>query len=389
MRLDRRMSFDSFLLRVVPCLIIALAIPAAFSADSIAYFGTYTKNKSKGIYAYRFHPATGNFTEIGLVAETPNPTWLTIHPNHRFLYAANEIGNYQGQKAGAITAYSLDSRTGKLTKLNQVSSRGDGPCHLAVDQTGKVLIVANYGGGSIASYPIMPDGSLGEAATFIQHTGTGGTPPHPSPPHGHSANLSPDNRFVLVDDLGLDEVKVYKIDLAKATLTPNDPPFARTAAGAGPRHLAFSPNGKFVYNINELNSTLTVFAYDKARGALKEVQTLSTLPAGFHGDNSTAEVAVHPNGGFVYGSNRGHNSIAVFSVESATGKLSLVEHAPTKGKTPRSFEITPDGGYMVVGNQDTDDAFVFKIDTATGKLTPTGQKLEIGSPVCIKFTPAG
>ena len=381
------MSFDSVFLRAVPFLLLALAIPAAFAADSIAYFGTYTKNKSKGIYAYRFHPATGKFTEIGLVAETADPTWLAIHPSHRFLYAANEIGNYKGQKAGAITAYSLDSKTGKLTELNQVSSRGDGPCHLTVDHTGKVLIVANYGGGSIASYPVKADGSLGEAATFIQHSGTGGTPQHPSPPHGHSATMSPDNRFVLVDDLGLDKVMVYKVDLGKATLTPNDPPFARTAAGAGPRHLAFSPNGKFVYNINELNSTVTVFAYDKPRGALTEVQTLSTLPADFHAQNSTAEIAVHANGRFVYGSNRGHNSIAVFAVDSASGKLTLVEHVSSQGKTPRSFEIAPGGGYMVVGNQDTDDAFVYKIDTATGKLTATGQKIEMGAPVCIKFTP--
>jgi 6-phosphogluconolactonase len=305
----------------------------------------------------------------------------------RFLYAVNEIGDYEGKSAGSVSSFAMDRSTGKLTPLNTVSSKGSGPCHLTVDKTGKTLVVANYDGGSVAAFPIGPDGKLGESSYFDQHTGKGANAERQEKPHAHCAIVSPNNRFVFVADLGLDKIFSYRLDPATAKLTPNNPPTASVNAGAGPRHFVIHPNQHFAYVINEIQNTITAFRYDNNRGTLTETQTITTLPADFHGENTTAEIAVHPNGKFVYGSNRGHDSIAVYSIDRSSGKLALLEHVPTQGKSPRNFEIDPTGNYLLAANQVTGNIVEFRIDTKTGKLTPTGTTLNIPAPVALLFVP--
>ena len=363
-----------------------LVATTANAAEFLVYIGTYTGPKSKGIYAFRMDDA-GKLAPLGLAAETVNPTFLALHPKKQLLYAISEIGDFQGKKAGGASAFSIDSTSGKLTLLNQESAGGDGPCHLIVDRAGKNLLLANYGGGSVASLPVLEDGRLGPATAFIQHRGSSVNPQRQKEPHGHCIVLDAANRFALACDLGLDKVLVYKFDPARGTLTPNDPVFGSLKPGAGPRHLAFGPREKFAYVINELDSTMTVFRYDAKRGALKEVQTLSTVPEDFKGNNSCAEVAVHPNGKFLYGSNRGHNSIVIFSLDQSSGKMKQVGHQSTQGKTPRNFAIDPTGRFLLAANQDSHDVFVFRVDDKTGALTPTGEKVEVGSPVCVQFVP--
>ncbi len=369
-------------------IIVALLLSAALHADWIVYAGTYTRGSSKGIYAARFESATGKLGAIGLVAETPNPTFLAVHPNQRFLYAVNEIAEYEGQAAGSVSAYSIDAATGGLTLLNRVSARGRGPCHLSVDKTGKWLFVANYGGGSTAAFPIQPDGKLGEASAFFQHAGSSVHPQRQTAPHAHMAAVSPDSRFLMVPDLGLDQVVAYRLDAAKGGLTPNDPPFVKTVVGGGPRHLAFRPDGRFVYVLNELLSSVTAFSYNAAQGAMKELQTLSTLPEGHTARNSTAEIFVHPKAKVLYASNRGHDSIAIFQIDSKKGTLTAADRVPTQGKTPRNFAIDPSGNYLLAANQDSGNVVVFRIDQKTGGLTPAGSTLEIPFPVCLVFAPA-
>jgi 6-phosphogluconolactonase len=359
------------------------ALSFANAADYFVYVGTYTRGKSKGIYAWRFRPAKGELAPVGLVAETTNPSWVTVHPNRRFLYAVGESA-----KAGTVSAFAIDAATGRLTKLNQASSKGAGPCHLAVDKTGKNVLVANYGSGSVAVLPVREDGGVGEASCFLQHKGSSVNPQRQQGPHAHSVNLDPRERFALVPDLGLDEVLIYRFDAAKGALAPNDPPFAKVAPGAGPRHFAFHPNGRFGYVISEMGSTVTAFAYDGARGSLREIQVVSTLPDNFTGQSSTAEVAVHPNGRFLYGSNRGHDSIAVFAVDPGTGTLTFLDRVSTEGKTPRNFAIDPTGRWLFAANQDSDNIVVFHLDSKTGKLTPAGKTLEVGAPVSLAFVEA-
>lgn len=363
------------------------ARPAAAPSSELVYVGTYTGAESKGIYAYRFDLATAELTPIGLVAETPSPSFLAIHPTRRFLYAANEVGNFDAERSGSVSGFAIDAKSGKLTPLNRISSRGSGPAYIAVDKAGKNVLVANYNGGNIAVLPIGTDGMLSEASAFVQHSGSSVNPSRQRGPHAHSINVSPDNRFAIAADLGLDKLLIYRFDAAKGTLAPNEPPFTPVKPGAGPRHFAFHPSGKFAYVICEMQSTITAFDYDAASGALKETQTVSTLPADFQGQSSTAEVQVDPAGKFVYGSNRGHNSIAVFAVEAATGKLRLVEHVPTEGRTPRNFTIDPSGRYLFAANQDSNNIVVFRVDPASGRLTPAGKTIEISRPVCVKFVP--
>jgi 6-phosphogluconolactonase len=299
----------------------------------------------------------------------------------------NEISEYQGEKTGGISAFAIDSTSGKLKFLNEVSSSGPGPCHTALDRTGKYVLVANYDGGSIAAYPISSDGRLGTASARIQHSGHGADPKRQSRPHAHWIGTSPDNRFALAVDLGLDKVLIYRFDQSKGTLTPNDPPSGAVDPGAGPRHFAFHPSGKFGYVINELGSSLTAFSYDPSKGSLQKLQSLSTLPEGFKGENDTAEIVIHPNGKFVYGSNRGHDSIAVFAVDPGKGTLKRIDDVPTQGKTPRNFEIDPSGSYLFAANQDSDNIVIFRIDSKTGHLTATGEVLQVASPVCVRFMP--
>jgi len=391
-------SLLAFLIVFMPALAYAAAAaPAAHYEKYWMYVGTYTEegSASKGIYLYRFDPPalsgaegkTAKLAFIGLAAQVINPSFLAVSPNHRFLYAVNEVGDYHGQKSGAVSAFAINRATGKLTLLNQVASKGADPCYITVDKTGKYVLVANYSGGSLAMFPVLEDGRLAEASVFVQHTGHGANPQRQEGPHAHSIDLSPDNRFAVVDDLGLDETLVYRFDGAKNILMPNQAPAAKAADGAGPRHFAFHPNGRFGYVINEMGSTVSVFAYDPESGLLHPLQTISTLPKHFAGHNDAAEIEVHPSGRFLYASNRGHDSIAVFAIDPEKGMLTLVEHAPTKGSSPRNFEIDPKGSLLFVGNEKSDNMVVFRIDPQTGRLRPTGKMLDLPQPVCVKFVP--
>lgn len=366
--------------------ILSVAAAAVWAAGPSAYwvyFGTYTggKSTSKGIYVARLDARTGQLSDPELAAEATNPSFVALHPSGRFLYAVGEMG---GQKGGAVSAFAIDAAGGKLTPLNQASSRGSGPCHLNVDKTGRYVLAVNYGSGSTTAIAILDDGRLGESTAFIQHSGSSVNPKRQQGPHAHSVNLSPDNRFAVVADLGLDQLLVYRFDAAKGTLEANEPPYAKVAPGAGPRHFAFHPNGRLAYVINELASTVTAFSWDARRGALSEIQTVSTLPKDFSGENYCAEVVVHPNGRFLYGSNRGHDSIAVFSIDRQ-GKLTPIEHVPTQGKFPRNFAIEPGGAYMLVANQNSNNVVVFRIDSKSGRLTATGREISIGAPVCVRY----
>lgn len=353
----------------------------------LVYVGTYTGPKSKGIYRMHLDLATGQLSPAEVAAETPSPSFLALHPSGRFLYAANEVADFQG-KNGSISAFALDPKTGGLTFLNKQSSHGDGPCHLIVDRAGKNVLLANYGAGSIACLPIGADGKLGDATAAIQHQGSSVDKSRQEGPHAHSINLDHDNRFAFAADLGLDKVLVYRFNPGKGTLVPNNPPSASVDPGSGPRHFAFHPKGRTAYVINEMKSTVTAFTYDPKAGMLTPMQTLSTLPAGFTGNTSCAEVQVHPSGKFLYGSNRGHDSIATFKIDAATGRLTATGHQSTGGKTPRNFSIDPTGKYLLAANQGSDNIVVFKINPDTGALTPTGQSVEVPSPVCVKMLPA-
>jgi 6-phosphogluconolactonase len=356
--------------------------------DYLVYIGTFTTGpKSQGIYVYKFSTATGNLTPLGLAAKSASPAFLAIHPNHRYLYAVNEIYDYEGKKSGSVSAFSIDRKTGKLAFRNSVASGDPGPCHLSVDKTGKYVLVANYAIGSVAAFPILSDGSLGKATAFLPHSGHSVDPKRQEAPHAHSIYVSPDIRFAVSADLGTDQVYVYRFDSTKGTLTPNQPPSTAVPPGTGPRHFAFHPNGKFAYVIEEMGSSLTAFSYDAARGVLTPLETISTLPKDFKGTNGDAELYIHPSGKFLYGSNRGHDSITVFSIDAIKGTPTPIEYVPTGGKTPRSFGIDPTGSYLLAANQDSDTLVVFRIDAKTGRLTPTGQKEDVPAPVCVVFEP--
>lgn len=358
----------------------ALPTPArAASGKYIAYIGTL--GKDTGIFAYRFDAATGALESLGEVAKAAKPSFLTLHPNGRFLYSADEVAQ------GLLRAFAIDPKTGKLTLLNTASSSGAGPAFVGIDPSGKVVMAANYGDGSLGACTVGADGRLSEPTEKIQNTGSSVNPARQKGPHAHSINASPDGRFALAADLGLDKLFVYKLDAAHGKLVPNDPPFAKLAPGAGPRHIAFSPDARFVYVINEMLCAVTVFAWDAAAGTLKEVQTISTLPQDFKGQNTSAEVRVHPSGKFLYGSNRGQDAIAVFAIDPATGKLASVGWTPTGGKTPRNFNLDPTGKWLIAANQSGNSLRVFAIDQQTGKLTDTGKSYDIEGPSCIKFLP--
>lgn len=351
------------------------------------YVGTYTQGTgSEGIYLLELDLASGALTSKGAVASLVNPSFLAIAPNRRFLYAVNEVGNFGGKKTGAVTAFAIDPATGKLTQLNQQSSVGDGPCHITVDREGRNVLIANYGGGSVAVLPIGEDGKLKEASSFIQHTGHSVNKQRQAAPHAHSINLGPAGRFAFAADLGLDKVLVYRFDAAEGKLTPNDPPAASVAPGAGPRHFAFHPSGKYAYVINEMHSTVTGFAYDADRGVLREIQTISTLPEGFKGNTSTAEVQVHPSGKFLYGSNRGHDSLAIFRLDPATGRLTAAGHQ-TGIRVPRNFGIDPTGRYLLAAHQAGNKVQAFRINPESGALTAVGEPVALPAPVCVKMVP--
>ena len=353
----------------------------------LVYIGTYTGEKSKGIYVTRMNAATGQLTVPELAAEVTSPSFLAVHPKGNFLYSVNEVNTLGGQPGGGVSAFSIDRATGKLALLNQESSGGAGPAHLIVDKEGRNVLVANYGGGSVAVLPIDPDGKLKPASSFVQHTGSSVNPSRQKEPHAHSINVDAADHFAYVADLGLDKILVYKYDSAKGMLTANDPPFASVKPGSGPRHFALHPTGKFAYVINELTCTVTAFSNNASRGTLTEVETVSTLPPGttMQPQFSGSEVQVHPSGKFLYAANRGHDTIAVFTIDAGTGKLTLVQNQLTLGSTPRGFGIDPDGKFLLAGNQRSDSLVAFRIDQQSGKLAPTGQKLDIGAPVSVKF----
>jgi 6-phosphogluconolactonase len=354
----------------------------ASTQDWLGYVGTYTGPKSQGIYSFGFQASTGKMTVTTLAAATASPSFLAEHPNRRFLYSVNE------DASAKVSAFAIEADGNRLKLLNQVSSKGAGPCHLTVDHTGKWLFVANYDGGSIASFPIHPDGTLGEAISFVQHTGHSADPERQREPHAHSVNLSPDNRFLLVTDLGLDQLLIYRLDQDRGTLVLNNPAFAKLAPGSGPRHLVFSKDGNFVYVINEMFCTVTVFRYDASHGSVSELQTLSTLDAGFKGEKSGAEIALHPSGKFLYASTRGANTVALFVVDPVKGTLTAAGRFSTGGKTPRNFAIDPTGTYLLAANQDSNNIVEFRIDQKSGGLESTGAVIAAGAPVCIIFTPA-
>ncbi len=362
--------------------------PAA-SGTMWLYVGTYTHGKtpSAGVYLLELDLASGRLTSRGAAARLPDPSFLAIHPGRKFLYAVNELDRFQGKKGGGVSALAIDASSGMLTLLNQQSSMGSGPCHLTVDQTGKNVLVANYGSGSVACLPIQADGSLKPASSFLQHDGKSIDAGRQEGPHAHSINLDSANRFAIVADLGLDRVFVYRFDAGEGVLAPSEPRFATVAPGSGPRHFAFHPDGRYGYVINELANTVTAFAYDATRGTLSVLQSISTLPAGFSGKSYCADVHVHPSGKFLYGSNRGHDSIAIFTIDAATGKLTAAGHQRTLGKNPRNFAMDPSGSYLLAENQDSDSIAVFRIDPASGALAQVGDLLQIPMPVCIQMMP--
>lgn len=357
----------------------------------LVYVGTYTRGgKSKGIYTLKLNMKTGALTEIGATEGVVNPSFVAIHPSNRFLYAVGEISEFDGKPTGGVTAFSINPKDGSLTKLNEKSSGGAGPCHLVVDATGKNVLVANYGGGSVACLPISADGTLQDASSFIQHEGSSINQQRQSGPHGHSINLSPDNNFAFAADLGLDKVLIYAFDADKGKLTPHDPAAVEIEPGSGPRHFAFHPSGKYAYVINEMALTVTAFKYNKKQGRLKTQQTISTIPDADRNQQglSTAEVCVHPSGKFLYGSNRGHDTIVAYQINQDTGELTYIENESTQGKTPRNFFIDPTGTFLLAENQGSDSIVVFRINQDSGELEPTGHSIEIPAPVCIRMMPA-
>jgi 6-phosphogluconolactonase len=380
----------TFLLGLAALLgVLAFVVPLvaqSTTAGTLVFIGTYASPASKGIYMSRLDPSTGALSTPTLAAEVRNPSFLAASADGRFLYAVSEVDAVGGKPGGAVAGYAIDKAAGTLAPLNSQSTVGTGPCHVSV--AGRMVFAANYGGGSIAAYQTQDDGSLKPASTFVQHKGSSVNPDRQKGPHAHGVTPDPSGRFLYVPDLGLDQVLVYRIDAAAGTIAPATPPFTTiTPAGSGPRHIALARDGRRAYVINEMFCTMGVFERSASTGALSPIQTISTLPVGekVAPGFSTAEVLLHPSGRFLYGSNRGHNSLVVYAVDPSNGQLTLVQHVPTGGRTPRAFNIDPSGAFLVAGNQDSDQIVVFRIDPATGKLTATGQSVSVGKPVSFEF----
>ena len=362
--------------------------PPQNAAPSRVYVGTYTnaKSQSEGIYQFTFDPNSGTLSDQKVVAKTENPSFLAIHPSRQFLYAVNEVGQFNGKPTGSVSAFKIDPKSGDLALLNTEPSGGGDPCYVMVDPTGSDVLVANYSGGSVRVFPVGSDGKLGAASATIQHQGSGPDQGRQSKPHAHSVDLGPNNRYAVVADLGLDMLLVYHFDPKQGTLRPNTTPAVKLAPGAGPRHVAFHPDGRHVYVINEMASTITLFDFDASRGTFSALETVHTRPDPQKPNNSTAEIAVHPSGRFVYGSNRGDDTIAIFQVAPASGKLTPVGYQPTGGKAPRHFAIDPTGQFLLVGNQNSNTITIFRINPDSGQLTQAGDPVPCPAPVRILFT---
>jgi 3-carboxymuconate cyclase len=358
--------------------------------EILVYIGTYTSDsKSEGIYIYKLNTDDGSLRPHTIAKNVVDPSFLDITNNRKYLYAVNEIMEYDGKKTGSVSAFAVDQKTGDLRFVNKQPSLGGGPCYVSVSQDNKFVTVANYVGGNVAVLPIEKDGSLGFPVDLRQQGGTGPNKDRQEAAHAHSIKFDKNNKFVVACDLGADKVFIYKFDkkTGKLSLNPTQK-FFQTRPGAGPRHLVFHPNGKLAFVINELNSSVTSLSYNENYGTLKEIQTISTLPTNWQGENTCAEVCVSLNGGFLYGSNRGHDSIVSYKIDGVSGKLELIEHVSTDGKTPRNFALDPSGKFLLVANQNSDSVVIFRIDKKSGKLRPTGNNARIPAPVCVLPIPA-
>jgi 6-phosphogluconolactonase len=382
MKLPRFFSYWPGLLAIVLC-------PwPTFAADYLVYFGTRDLGPGRGFSLAHFDSVTGALTQPTVIEPAVGPGFFMIHPDGRHLYTVNSLGP-DNPAEGKVSAYTIDAKTGHLTLINSQPSGGPNPAHVNFDRTGHFLFVANYNGGNVAVFPILPDGSLGARTAFDQHTGKSVTPDRKPQAYAHSIFADPTNHFVLNPDLGLDRIYVYKFDEKAGTLTPNDPPYFTDHPGSGPRHLAFSTDGKFVYAVHEIANVVGVYQWDSVKGVLTEVQSVSTLPADNKGPNTAAEIQFSPNGKFLYVSNRGQNNMAVFSVDTATGRLTLLQNISTQGKTPRNFTLDPTGHWLLASNQESNSAIVFSVDQATGRLTQVGPLATLpAAPFCERFVPA-
>lgn len=361
----------------VPVTVILLAGTCFAQSDYLAFAGGY----GPGIYTLRFHAASGRLSRIGLATSAASPSSLTVHPNGRFLYAVNEVGHNDD----SVSSFAIDLKSGKLTLLNQVSARGSSPCDLALDKTGRFLAVANYASGSVAVLPVLVDGRLGEATGFDLHRGSSIDPTRQAGPHAYAVLFSPDNRYLLATDLGLDKIFVYKFDPSTGAISRGPDPVS-VAAGSGPRHMAFHPNGQTLYVINEMASTVAVFHYDAASGGLDPLQVVTTLPDGFMEPNLAAEIAVNAAGTVLYASNRGRDALALFSIDARRSVIAPMEHVSSLGHTPRSFTFDPTGQYLIVANQNSNNLVVFRVHPRTGELRPAGPPVTgISNPSCIVF----
>ena len=375
------------MLRFLALFLAVMNLQSARATDALVFIGTYTRDgRSHGIYSLRLDLATGALTAPTLAAEAQNPTFLALHPDKRHLYAGGELRATKDQPQGGVSAFAIDAAAGTLALLNQQPTGDGATTHVTVDATGRMAMAANYGAGYVCALPIDAAGRLGERSAYFEITGPlGPNQARQEKPHTHSVTISPDNRFVFACNLGLDRVYGFRLDPAKAALAPANPPFTATPAGVGPRHSKFSGDGRFFYVANELGGSVCVFAYDAERGALTLKQTISSLPADFQGENTTAEIRLSPDGRFAYVSNRGPDSLAVFARDPAAGTLTLVELVPCGGKHPRNFALSSDGRWLVCANRDTDNLVVFGVDPATGRLTPTSHSATIAQPVCVLF----
>ncbi len=357
------------------------------SKEMLVYIGTYTSTgNSEGIYVHKFNSETGKLTPLRIVKDVADPSFLTIEKDRKYLFAVNELLEYEGKKSGAVSAFAIDQKTGDLRFLNKQASLGGAPCFITTSDNGKFALVANYLGGNVSSFPIETDGRFGASVDLVQHTGFGPNKDRQESAHAHSITLDRRNRFAFAADLGIDRLMIYSFDDQTGKLKPNEAQaFFQSKAGAGPRHFSFHPNGKFAFLINELGATITSLAYDETLGTLKEIQNISTLPPNFTDANTCADIHVAPNGKFLYGSNRGHNSIVSYKIDEKTGRLEYLEHTPTGGKKPRNFAIAPDGKFLLVANQDSNNVVIFRINEKSGKLQATENSAQVPTPVCLKF----